>query len=374
MTTEVFPAVNHIPTKGLPEGPQCTPKFYVVPVFIPHAGCPHRCIYCDQRGITGRSKPPTPKDVHAEINLFLNHCRQDRGFTEISFFGGNFLGLPPKLIGDYLKVAEGFVAKGLVNGIRFSTRPDTITPENLRLVGGYHATTVELGVQSMNDRVLHLSERGHTAADTRHAVGLLKNRGVQIGLQLMVGLPGDEPALAMASARELADMHPDFVRIYPTLVLAQSPLAKQYHNGTYNPMDLNACVDVTADMVRVFAASGVRIVRMGLQASEELNRDTHVLAGPFHPAFGHLVWSKLFLDAVKTALSTMGRVPTDLEIGVHPADISKMRGIKNHNISELRRSGFERILVSPSPVLDNHHISIQGRIYPVIQPFPGSAF
>jgi histone acetyltransferase (RNA polymerase elongator complex component) len=200
-------------------GPTPSKRPFIVPVFLPHAGCPHRCLFCNQHATTGQEDTlPSARTVRKTITDFLAHRRDPTRFTEISFYGGNFLGLPPEQIQLLLATAAAFVHKGRVNGIRFSTRPDTIDAKRLDLIAPYPVTTIELGVQSMQDDVLERSARGHTADDTRRAVALLAGRPYALGLQMMVGLPGDTTASALATARQLAGLSPDFVRIYPAVV------------------------------------------------------------------------------------------------------------------------------------------------------------
>ena len=202
----------------------------IIPLFLPHLGCPHRCVFCNQRTISGSAERslPTPNRIHREVKRYLAFARKPRSSIQISFFGGNFLGLDRRETINLLDSAAAFVASGTVDSLRFSTRPDTICPDGLAAIQPYPVRTVELGVQSMNDEVLSASRRGHKAAHTIDAATLLKDAGYQVGLQMMVGLPGDDDKGAMRTARQLAGLGPDFVRIYPTLVLAGSPLARLF--------------------------------------------------------------------------------------------------------------------------------------------------
>jgi len=333
---------------------------FIIPIFLPHAGCPHRCTFCDQLSITGaRRKTDAAEQIRSKILEFLNYKTRRRKPVQISFFGGNFLGLNFEEIRHYLALADEFVRQGDVDGIRFSTRPDTVDRERLDIIADYPVAAVELGVQSMNDRVLALAKRGHNAADTAHAVAQLKERNYGIGLQMMVGLPGDDQASALNTARRIAGLRPDFVRIYPTVVLKNSRLAEWYSNGSYTPLSLDAAVTQVKNLCRLFHENKIRIIRMGLQASADLADGSTVLAGPYHPAFGHMVYSEIFLDAACSALTAAHPGGSQAAIFVNPRRISTMRGIRNSNVALLkRRFGFERIDIFPDISLDEDSLKI----------------
>ena len=249
-----------------------------------------------------------------------------------------------------LDEAEGRVSPGHIQGIRFSTRPDTITEKRLSWLKPYSVTTIELGVQSLNDRVLAKAGRGHTADDVVRAVSLLKTNGYEIGLQMMVGLPGDNDKSAMATAVKIADMAPDFVRIYPTLVFRNSVLADWYMAGDYEPMPLDRCVSLVKKAYAEFRKRGIPVVRMGLQGSEEPEFADALLAGPFHPAFGHLVLSEDLLDRVSAELAAIKGLPEAITLRVHPSWESRLRGQGNDNMRILKeRFGIRQIRVLRDP-------------------------
>lgn len=310
----------------------------IIPLFIPHLGCPHRCVFCDQRAITGASgRLPSADQIRNEINRYLTFSRKNHSTTQISFFGGNFLGLKEKDMLRLLECVTTFVDQGAVDSLRFSTRPDTITPERLAALSPFPVETVELGVQSMNNNVLEACQRGHTADSTIAAAQSIKDAGYRLGLQMMVGLPEDTDDGAMDTARRLVDLAPDFVRIYPTLVLNGSPLAKMFRDGHYTPMILEKCVSLVAKLFRLFTQQDISVVRMGLQASDGLANPDTILAGPYHPAFGHLVHGKIVLDAIEDALKNMKAIPRKLTIGVHPTMVSRVQGLNKVNIKHIRR-------------------------------------
>ena len=250
----------------------------VIPCFIPHQGCPHQCVFCNQRAITGRDARVTPGGIDALIEKYLSF-KGDRRRVELAFFGGNFLGLPESGILSLLNHVQPYLANGQIHGIRCSTRPDTVTGGILDLVSPLGLDTVELGVQSMDDRVLKLAGRGHTRGDTLAAVQCLKAAGLNVGVQVMAGLPGDSREGALATARSLARLSPDMARIYPVLVLAGSGLARQYAQGAYTPLTLDEAVGQTREMLKIFNGAGVPVHRMGLQAETSLENG-QIIAGP----------------------------------------------------------------------------------------------
>lgn len=245
------------------------------------------------------------------------------------------MGLAPDIIVPLLDTAQQYIHAGRVNSIRFSTRPDTINEHVLAIIDGYSIAAVELGVQSMADDVLRKSGRGHTADDTVNAIHLLKNK-YRVGIQMMVGLPGDSDEKSLASARKIVDLKPGFVRIYPTLVLDHSPLAEWYKKGLYQPLEIGPCVRLVKKLYMTFQDNGIPVIRMGLQGSEDLD-ERSILAGPFHPAFGHLVHAGLFLDKALKIIETQYPDAKNIQIQAHPRSVSKMRGDKNSNVKILKK-------------------------------------
>ena len=333
---------------------------FIIPVFIPHAGCPHQCVFCNQVSITGAKLGAVTLDkIRIQIRKFLNYKTDNRGPVQIAFFGGNFLGLKQAEIKSCLGLAAELVSQGLVDGIRFSTRPDTIIPERLDILENYPVSIVELGVQSMDDQVLALTGRGQSAEDTIRAVEALKERQLGIGLQMMVGLPGDSEARSLATARKIADLGPDCVRIYPTVVVENSRLAKWFKNGEYLPLSLEDAVTLVKKVYMLFKQVGIEVIRMGLQATDDLDEGTTVLAGPHHPAFGHLVYSEIFYDNARAAIESAGSVEDTLTIFVNPRSISKIRGLNNSNIKKLKNQfRFNSIAVKPDSSLKEEEVRI----------------
>jgi histone acetyltransferase (RNA polymerase elongator complex component) len=349
---------------------------FVIPVFLPHHGCPHQCVFCNQNAITGRKGAlPSPGKVRQIVKTFLNFKGKSKRTVQIAFYGGNFLGLRTSYIEALLNEASRFVENGAVESLRFSTRPDTIDSERLDILHQYPVATVELGVQSMDDHVLAISKRGHTALQTMNAVKMLKGRKYEIGLQIMVGLPGDDDNRALETGRRIVGLDPDFVRIYPTVVLANSRLAKWYARGWYAPLPLDRCVQLVKKLFLLFCDNHIRVVRMGLQASADLQNGEDLLAGPFHPSFGHLIYSEVLLDLAKAVLESLTPTPDNLTINIHPRNISTMRGLKNRNIETLKKQfGLKTITIIPDVTGEGSHMTITDRLSflrTVEIPFPG---
>ncbi len=342
------------------DNPRSTHRPFIIPIFLPHAGCPHQCIFCNQTSITGAQRDTvSPEKVERQIHEFLKFKRNDRRPVQVAFYGGNFLGLEKEYIKRLLNVSTKFVKNKEIDAIRFSTRPDTIDHDRIEIIKNYPVTTVEIGVQSMDDRVLAMAKRGHSASDTQRAVALLKDRHYQIGLQMMVGLPEEDEAGSLSTAYRIGELEPDFVRIYPTIVLKNSLLARWYENGTYRPWSLERSIAHVKTLYLFFKKKNVPVIRMGLQASEDLDSGAAVLAGPYHPAFGHMVHSEIFLDMATELMEHKSVSQDTVTINVHPKSISKMRGMKNSNMETLkRRFRLQSLDIVPDPTLDEDRLSI----------------
>ncbi len=342
--------------------PAAAKRPLIVPVFLPQAGCPHRCAFCNQNAITGIAAFPDPASIQAAITSGLRFRSRKRAATQIAFYGGNFLGLAVERIRRLLDLATIFVDQGLVDGIRFSTRPDTIDAARLDLLAGYPVAAIEIGVQSMHAAVLRACRRGHTPEDSRRAARRIKARGYLLGVQMMVGLPDDTAQRSFASGLEIAAMEPDFVRIYPTLVFRGSRLAKWFETGAYTPLGLEAAVRQVKHLCLLFGRQNIPVIRMGLQASAQLDARTDLVAGPYHPAFGHLVWEEIFLDMVRHVLAS-GKIPeTDIELRVHPRSVSRLRGYKNRNTQTIMRAiAPGNLTMLPDESLDTEAVVVNGQ-------------
>ncbi|MGN0678478.1 MAG: elongator complex protein 3 [Oscillospiraceae bacterium] len=324
-----------------------------VSIFIPHIGCPHRCTFCDQRSISGTAKAPSAEEVSRVLEEQAGHLAE-RGFTaEIAFFGGSFTAVPRAYMLELLEAARTAMERFTVySGIRCSTRPDCISEEIVAILREYGVTAVELGAQSMDDEVLRLNERGHTADDVSRACEIIKHSGIELGLQMMTGLWGDTPEKSLRTAEEFIEIHPSTVRIYPTVILRGTRLGELYESGEYKSFSFEETVDLCAVLLRKFEENGISVIRMGLHASTDVERE--MLSGVYHPAFREIVESRLFLQDIKAQLLEMekGRytVLTDSR------NISRAVGQKRANIAELRELGYE-VAVKPK---DGAYIEIIG--------------
>lgn len=338
-------------------------KPLIIPIFIPHSGCPHQCAFCNQSIITQNARPlPGPFEIEEAVSRYLKF-KGRRKRVELAFFGGNFLGLASETLLYLLDCVKSYILENKIDGIRFSTRPDTITEKTLRLISPYPISTVEIGVQSMNDDVLNASGRGHKSRDSINAIRLLKQIPVKIGVQVMVGLPGDKEEALIQSTKEIAGLSPDFARIYPLMVLKGSLMEKWHAEGRYQALNLSEAVRRVKEMYRIFRAAGVEVIRMGLQASEMMEDPVMVLAGPWHPAFGHLVLSEILYDTVCERIDQDPDLLSSnaLMLKVHPRSLSRLRGEKNSNMKKLSiRYPNHRFMVCVDEILTMDEIEICG--------------
>jgi len=314
-------------------------KPLVIPVFIPHEGCPHSCVFCNQHRISGvRGRPVTGPEVAEIIRIWLGRGRKTSSpRVQVAFYGGSFTGLPMARQQELLSSVGPFIQSGEVQTIRLSTRPDYIDPGSVVFLQEQQVATVELGVQSLDDAVLKRSLRGHLAQDVIRASALLKTAGMELGIQLMVGLPGQTFTSLRKTVARVIPLAPAFVRIYPVLVVAGSGLELQYGRGEYRPLSLSRAVLQAAWMKKQFTGHGIRVVRMGLQPGPELERS--LVAGPYHPAFGELVNARLMLRQTRKLLS---RVPPgrQIRLQISDRDQSVFRGIRSANIHRLTSLGL----------------------------------
>ena len=272
-------------------------KRYNIPVFIPHEGCPHSCVFCNQRKITGVQTTVTTDDVRGIIKEYLSFLPKDGRYVEVAFFGGSFTGLDLNIQEEFLKVANEFISE--INGIRMSTRPDYIDDEVLSLCKKYNVKTIELGLQSSNDEVLRMNEREHIFKQTIEAANLIKEYNISLGLQMMIGMYGSNPERDLKTAYDVAELCPECVRIYPTLTLSNTKLETLYKEGRYIPYSLDEAIDVTDKVMNVFEDRGIEIIRVGLHSDESLTDGESIVAGPYHPAFRELVLSKRMREKIE---------------------------------------------------------------------------
>ena len=264
-------------------------KFKIIPIFVPHKGCPNQCSFCNQKHITGQITETTPKMAKDTIEMYLKTIDTKKFHTEIAFYGGSFTAIDVEYQTSLLKTAYEYVKSGQIKGIRLSTRPDAIDDKILDNLCKFGVTEIELGVQSMCDDVLELNKRGHTSLQVKDAVSLIKKRSFSLGLQMMTGLLGDTYEKSIYTANEICALKPDFVRIYPTLVFNNTDLAEFYRKGEYTPPTLEDTVKLCRELLDIFEnRNGIKVIRMGLFMNDNEAKE-NFLAGPYHPRFRELV-------------------------------------------------------------------------------------
>ena len=306
----------------------------IIPVFLPAMGCRERCLFCNQK--TSSEGLPSPSSVRNFIEASLNKFPSEKKFGEkqMAFYGGSFTAIHRDDQVTYLKEVQPFLASGLIDSIRVSTRPDALDEETLSLLKEYSVKTVEIGVQSMIDEVLLLARRGHSAADTVNAVSRLKDNKFEVGLQLMIGLPGDTCNRFLQTLDQIIELKPDFVRIHPTLVLKGAPLENLWRAGQYSPLSLDEAIQWLKKGILNLERSSISVARIGLQPTKELERD--YLAGPYHPALHQLIDSAIFFDMATSLLQVSQKNGRALFL-CHPKEVSNLRGQKNENILRLKK-------------------------------------
>lgn len=268
-------------------------KHYNIPVFLPELACPFRCVYCNQFSITGKQKLPDIQEVKNIIERHLESFKEKDRFVEVAFFGGNFTGLPEKMQDDFLKIVQPYLEKGVINGIRCSTRPDYIDEKRVKILKNLGMRNIELGAQTTNDGILRKCGRGHTFKDIENASQIIVNEGVTLGLQMMLGLPFDTFDDDFQTAKDIVRLGAKETRIYPCIVVKDTELERLYKNGEYTPLNFNEAVEQTATLYEYFTENDVKVLRLGLHTSEDLNGDAFV-AGPYHKNFAEMVFSRLW--------------------------------------------------------------------------------
>jgi len=309
---------------------------FIIPIFIPHQGCPHRCIFCNQKSITNSSVTvPSADSVRRTIESGLRSTRfPGQKIREVAFFGGTFTFLPPSSMIELLSAVRPYIKKGLIQSIRLSTRPDAVDHDTVDILKSFEVTTVELGVQSLDDGVLQRANRGHRASDSIDAVTALKKEGLRVGTQLMPGLPGDSPALFMDTIDQLIGLRPDMARLYPTLVIRGTELARWYLQGKFMPMGLEETVILCRDACVKLEDAGIPVIRIGLMSSPSLLTKGEIIAGPWHPSLGALVRSAVHLERIRPYLPAKGEVKS-MVLHVPKKEICLVKGHKKSGVKQL---------------------------------------
>lgn len=328
-----------------------SPRRRIIPIFVPHLGCPNQCVFCDQKRISGSLFPASGDTVREALEGLAGE-----GY-ELAFYGGSFTAIEVQRQVELLAAVQPYRASGLISSLRVSTRPDAIDEEVLVRLRRYGVETIELGAQSMTEEVLRRSGRGHSAADTEHAAALIKNAGFQLILQLMTGLPGESRQSALTSAQRLAALGPDGVRLYPTVILRGTALEQLWQRGEYTEHTVEDAVECCADILPVFETAGIPVIRLGLNPTEELSGGA-VVGGAYHPALGELVKSRIWLRRIRRAICNMdGGV--DIIIHVSPSALSQAVGQKRGNVLTLiKEFGLSSLKISPDAQISGENFRV----------------
>ena len=317
-------------------------KEYIIPIFVPHLGCPNNCIFCDQKKISGQTKMVTAKDVEETIEYFLENFRDNHKYVEVAFFGGSFTAIERKKQEELLKAVQPYIKAKKVNSIRVSTRPDAIDKDILKMLKKYNVKTIELGVQSMNNYILSRCKRGHSVEDVKKASKLIRWNGFILGHQMMVGLPESTKQDEINTAKEIIKLKPKIVRIYPVLVIKKTELAQEYEKGDYTPLTVNQAVERCKEIVAMFNKNKIEVIRIGLQNTEEIsdpnNEASQVVSGPYHPAFRQLVESSMWYDSIVNEIKKINTKVIQVKIIANAENINNIIGHKKENILKLKET------------------------------------
>lgn len=328
-------------------------NYYIIPIFVPHEGCPHNCVFCNQDKITGFDEDVTAQTVIDTINDYLETIKNRNATIEVSFFGGTFTGIREKKQKELLEVAKEFKDKKLINKIRLSTRPDYIDDYILTYLKAYGVDIIELGVQSLDEEVLRKAGRGHNTYDVTNASELIKKYKFILGHQIMPGLPGDTFEKDIKTVKESLKMKPDICRIYPSLVIKDTPMEKMYKSNEYVPYSLDEAVNISKIMYDMYKKNKVNVIRIGLQPTESINEGGDIVAGPFHPSFRELVEGSLLSDII---LENMKEERNAL-IHINSKDLSKLYANKKLYFNRLKENN-KCICVEQNDDIERGHINL----------------
>ena len=337
-------------------------KEYIIPIFVPHLGCPNDCTFCNQKKISGQTKNVKAEDVKNTIEYYLNNFKDDNKYIEVAFFGGSFTGIDVDKQKELLSVAYEYIKNKKIDSIRISTRPDYINKEILKMLKSYGVKTIELGVQSTNDYILNKSKRGHTFEDVKRASKMIRWHGFKLGHQMMVGLPESTRLDEVNTAKELIKLKPKMVRIYPVLVIKGTQLEKDYESGEYTPLTVEQAVETSKDLLVLFNKKKINVIRIGLQNTNEItdpnSKESQVVAGPYHPAFRQLVESRLWYDNIANEIKKVNSNVSHIQIDVNPSDINNAVGHKRINIEKINDTYNTDLKINPNSKIKKGKLKI----------------
>lgn len=315
-------------------------NYYIIPIFVPHEGCPHDCVFCNQNKITASESDKVDASfVRNTVEEYKKTINKESATVEISFFGGTFTAIPLSKQRELLEVAKEYKVNGYIDKIRLSTRPDYIDDEILSHLKFYGVDIIELGVQSLDDEVLRRSGRGHSVEDVIRASRLIREYGFILGHQIMLGLPGDTFEKDIETTKMSIEMKPNICRIYPSLVIKDTPMEKMFLRGDYKPYSLDEAIKISKVLYTMYKDARVNIIRIGLQPTDNINANGDVVAGPFHPSFRELVESSILNDKIYEAVS---KFDGDVEITLSNRTISKLYSNKKKYFNELKDKVFPK--------------------------------
>ena len=322
-------------------------KKYIIPVFISHLGCNNDCVFCNQRKISGTIKPVKAEDVKNIIDTYLEYFNKDEEKNiELAFFGGSFTGIELEKQIEYLEVVQPYIEQNRIQSIRLSTRPDYINVEILEMLKKYNVDTIELGVQSLDERVLKIAKRGHTVEDVENASKLINKYGFTLGHQIMLGLPESSLEKEIETARKSLKMLPKIVRLYPVLVISKTKLEEMYYDKEYKPLDLEEAVERCAILTNMYEENNVNVIRTGLHVTEDLASESSYVDGPIHPAFGQMVKARIIRKQIEEDIAKLRpKVGAIVEITCNLNTVNNIVGVKKSNIEYLQNKYNVRIKV-----------------------------
>ena len=336
---------------------------YIIPIFVPHLGCPNECTFCNQRKISGEQRNVTEEDVKKTIEYYLSSFKDKNSKVEVAFFGGSFTGIDVELQEKLLGAAYEFIKAKKVDSIRISTRPDYIDKKILKRLKKYKVKTIELGVQSTNNYILDKCKRGHTFDDVKRASKLIRWNRFTLGHQMMVGLPDSTQLDELNTAKDLAKLKPKMVRIYPVLVIKGTELEKEYLAGIYEPLTLEQSVERCKELCYFFGKKKINVIRIGLQNTDTIcepgTKNSEVVAGPYHETFRQLVESSIYYDTIVNQIKKFNTKVKEVEIKVNPQNVSNVVGYKKQNILKLKETYDVDVIIKQDEKCPIEKIDVQ---------------
>ena len=330
-------------------------RHYIIPIFISHIGCPHQCVFCNQDKIAKEvEEEVTEKDVRKTLNEYLETIDHNNSTVEVSFFGGTFTAIDVRKQKELLSVAKEYKDNGFIDKIRMSTRPDAINKYILSYLKEFKVDIIELGVQSLDDEVLKLAGRGHTAEDVEIASKLIKEFGFTLGHQIMPGLPGDSFDKDIETVKKSIKMKPDICRIYPSLVIKDTPMEKMYERGEYKPYSLEEAVYISKELYKLYIDSKVNIIRIGLQPTENITWGKDLIDGPFHPSFRELVEGSIICEKIEKSTDK----DENIIIEINSKDLSKLYANKKLYFNKIKSNRNGTITVKTNDKLKRGDLTV----------------